>query len=153
MVLAVMVVFLCFRVYQVVQPSPPPTGTKNFRPPRSELPPDVETPGTPPRMPINPNPGNWASLWVNDPFFYERPGVSTRRNGDSGPGLDLEVVGFQEVITGEWKVRIRSGTDRHWYSEGDAFQAYELLSIDPDLKCVVVFAEELGHSIEICENE
>ena len=153
MVLAIMVIFLCFRVYQVVQPPPPPPGDKVFQPPRSEFPPDVETPGIPPRMPGNPSPGNWTDLWRNNPFIYVPPGVSRRGNGDSSQVLELEVLSFQEASPGSWRVRIRSASRRGWYSEGDAFEAYELLSIDPDTECIVIFAEELERRVEICKNE
>ncbi len=151
MVLAIMVIFLCFRVYQVVQPPPPPTGSKVFQPPRNELPPDVETPGTPPRMPGNPSPGNWADLWLNNPFFYASAGGSAGPAGNLDQVLDLEVLNFQETSDGNWRVRIRSASRRGWYSEGDAFEAYELLSIDPDTECIVVFAEELARRQEICK--
>lgn len=153
MVLAVMVIFLCFRVYQVVQPPPPPTGNKIFQPPRGQLPPEVETPGTPPRIPDDPNPGNWTDLWLNNPFIYVSPGDSRRRSGNSDQVLYLEVLSFQEVSDGNWRVRIRSASRRGWYSEGDAFETYELLSIDPDNECIVVFAEELGRREEICKNQ
>lgn len=152
MVLAIMVIFLCFRVYQVVQPPLPPPGGV-FQPPRNQLPPDVETPGSPPRLPGNPTPGNWADLWRNNPFIYVSPGDSNRPNGNSDQALDLEVLNFQEVSDGIWRVRIRSASDRRWYSEGDAFEAYELLSIDPDTECIVVFSEELGRPEEICKKE
>ena len=151
MVLAVMVIFLCFRVYQVVQPQPQPPGS-NFQPPRGELPPDVETPGIPPRMPVNPNPGNWTNLWVNNPFIYVPPGVSRPGNGNAGQALNLEVLSFQEVSVGIWRVRIRSASRRGWYSEGDAFETYEILSIDGETKCIVVYAEELEGRREICKN-
>ena len=151
MVLAVMVIFLCFRVYQVVQPAQSQTENKDFELPRSEFPPDVETPGTPPRIPADPNPGNWTDLVRNNPFVYVSPGDSTRGDGDSDQVLDLEVLNFQETSDGNWRVRIRSASRRGWYSEGDAFEAYELLSIDPETECIVVFAEELARRQEICK--
>ncbi len=59
---------------------------------------------------------------------------------------------FQETSQGIWRVSIRSASRRGWYSEGDAFESYELLSIDPELECIVVFAEELERREEICKN-
>ena len=153
MVLAVMVIFLCFRVYQVVQPAQSQTENKDFELPRSEFPPDVETPGTPPRIPGNPSPRNWTDLWRNNPFTYVRAGDSTRRNENSDQALDLEVLNFQETSGGIWRVQIRSASRRGWYSEGEAFESYELLSIDPDLECIVVYAEGLGRREEICKNQ
>ncbi len=152
MVLAIMVIFLCFRVYQVVQPPQEGPGGV-FQPPRNELPTEVETPGTPPRVPGIPSPGNWADLWRNHPFLYVSPGDVTRGNGNSDQTLDLEVLNFQETSDGNWRVRIQSASRRGWYSEGDAFEAYELLSIDAETECIVVFSEELARREEICIKE
>ncbi len=52
---------------------------------------------------------------------------------------------------GTWRVRIRSASRRGWYSEGDAFESYQLLSIDPETGCIVVFSEKIGRREEICK--
>lgn len=151
MVLAVMVVFLCFRVYQVLYPPPPPTGGRNFQPPRNELPADVETPGVPPRIPPNSAPENWANLWLRNPFIWVNPGTSRRINIDGASQvINLEVLNFQEVPDGSWKVQIQSAR-RGWYSEGDSFETYQLLSIDPDTECIEVFAEQVQRRVQICK--
>ena len=81
-----------------------------------------------------------------------RPGVSGPGNGNAGQTLNLKVLSFQEVSNGIWRVRIRSASRRGWYSEGDAFETYEILSIDGETKCIVVYAEELEGRREICKN-
>ena len=101
-------------------------------------------------MPPSPNPGNWTNLWVNNPFLYVPPGASRGPGPNSGRALNLEVLGFQELTNGTWKVRIRSASRRGWYSEGDAFESYEILSIDGESECIIVYAEELDGREEIC---
>ena len=61
MVLAVMVAFLIFRVYQVVRPEPGGEGaTKNYIRPGLELSPDANPPGMPPPPPPPPPTEDWS---------------------------------------------------------------------------------------------
>ena len=150
MVLAIMVSFLCFRVYQVVQPPQTKEAEKNFQPPGNELPLDVETPGVPPRTPGLPDSENWTNLWRSTPFYYLPPGASSRRTTEGEPEIDLELLNIQPMADGSYRARIRSANRKGWYSEGEAFEAYELVSIDPDTGCIVVFAEEIESRVEIC---
>lgn len=149
MVLAIMVIFLCFRVYQIIQP-PPPDESRTFQPPRSALADDEDTPGTPPRTPESPPPEDWRGLWTRPPFLYVRPGETRGGPDTGGDDIDLQLLNIQEVADGSYKVQIRSASRSGWYSEGDAFEAYELLSIDPDTECCIVFSEEYGRRVPIC---
>lgn len=149
MVLAIMVSFLCFRVYQVVQPPQTQETEKNFQPPGNELPLDVETPGVPPRTPGLPDSENWTNLWRSNPFYYP-PGGSRSKPTDGEPEIDLKLLNIQQMFDGTYRARIRSASRKGWYSEGDGFEAYELVSIDPDTDCIVVFAEEFESRVEIC---
>jgi len=63
----------------------------------------------------------------------------------------LELLNMQEVSSGSWKVRIRSGNSRKWYSEGDRFETYQLLTVDPDTECVVIYDETVRQVVEICK--
>lgn len=152
MVLAVMVIFLCFRVYQIIQPDEPDSGA-TFSPPRGELSDSVDTPGRPPQIPVSDPPQSWRGLWTRPPFIYVRPGDSGGSSEAGDDQVDLELLNLQPASDGSYRVRIRSASRRGWYSEGDAFEAYEILSIDPDTNCVEIYAEELGKRVEICLSE
>ena len=152
MVLAIMVSFLCFRVYQVVQPPQTQETEKNFQPPGNELPLDVETPGVPPRTPGLPDSENWTNLWRSNPFYYP-PGGSRSKPTDGEQDIDLELLNIQLMADGSYRARIRSANRKGWYSEGEGFEAYELVSIDPDAECIVVFAEEIERPVEICKKD
>lgn len=151
MVLAVMVAVLVSRVYQVVQPPVSPAAGKNFQPPGSDESRLRERPGVPPRTPSPPSSGNWTNLWLTNPFTYVSPGDSSRRVIVEGREIDLELLSIQQIPDGSYRVQIRSPSRRAWYSEGDPFESYELVSIDPDTECIVIFAEEIGKPVEICK--
>ena len=152
MVLAVMVVVLCFRVYQVLYPPPPETGGANFQPPGNSLPLDVKTPGIPPRIPPNMEPENYTLLWMRSPFTWVEPGTRRRTPDGSIQEVDLELLNLQQVSDGSWRVQIRSAANtKKWYAEGARFESYQLLAIDPDTECVTVFAEEVQRRAEICK--
>lgn len=153
MVLAVMVCFLMFRVYQVV--SPPDDNANSNRlpnPPRRDLPPDVETPGRPPQPPPPPPAQDWSRLWRFDLFQYKQPrdvgGGST--DDSDGPDVDITLLRIREVPGQGYKAQMKTASRTGWYSEGDPFEAYELVTIDPDSNCVVIFAEQLERSITVC---
>ncbi len=151
MVLGVMVIVLCFRVYQVLYP-PPDIAGDIFLPPGNSLPLDVKTPGTPPRIPPNIEPENYTLLWMRNPFTWVEPGKRRLSTDGSIQDIDLELVNLQQVSDGSWKVQIRSAANtKKWYSEGARFESYQLLSIDPDAECVTVFAEEVQRRTEICK--
>lgn len=154
MVLAIMVIFLSFRVYQIVRPPEPPKENvaSSFLPPGSQLPPDVVTPGTPPRVPPPPSPENWTNLWRRNPFTYPSPRDSRRQGSDSESEIDLQLLNIQQSPDGSYRVLLRSPNGRRgWYSEGDAFEAYQLLKIDPEGPCVEVYSDELERREEICK--
>ena len=153
MVLAIMVIFLCWRVYQVVNPSEG-AAPEDFSPPRSELSEDIETPGRPPDVPPPPPRDDWSMLWRRPPFFWVQPGTGPRtRSGPDDDAIDLELLSIQQRPDGEYTARIRTSSSRKWYREGDPFEAYTLLSIDPDGPCVVIFAENVSKSLEFCIEE
>jgi len=150
MVLGVMVIVLCFRVYQVLYP-PPDIAGDIFLPPGNSLPLDVKTPGTPPRIPPNIEPENYTLLWMRNPFIWVEPGKRRLLTDGSIQEVDLELLRLQAVGDG-WTVQIRSAANtKKWYREGDRFESYQLLSIDPDAECVTVFAEEVQRRTEICK--
>lgn len=150
MVLAVMVCFLIFRVYQVVKPPTPGPDGPILRMPGNEFPIDIpDRPGTPAPVAGIPARETWTDLTRRPPWFYRRPGQS-RGGAENTDELQLTVLNFQG--TGDnVRVRIRTEGSRKWYSVGDAFESYELLSVDLDTGCIEVFSEALGKRVEICK--
>jgi len=148
MVLAIMVCFLGFRVYQVVSPVDEESG-RMPQPPSSTPTDDVELPGVPGPPPPPPPAEDYSLLWRINPFggwrASGRGGTETQASED----LEISLLRIREVAPGQIRAQIQTPGRRGWYEEGDAFEAYELLSIDPDADTVVVFSERLERQVEL----
>lgn len=149
MVLAVMVVFLCFRVYQVVKPEEDKTG-KIFRRAGNDLPPDVEKPGQPDLIADINYEERYDSLYTRNMMTYNPSGIRPGQETEGEVQVDLTVLSINEVSNGVFRAQIRTSQSRKWYSEGDAFESYELLSIDASTLCCDIFAENIGRRVTLC---
>lgn len=149
MVLAVMVVFLCSRVYQVVQPQEDKTG-KIFRRAGNELPDDVERPGQPALIPDINYEERYDSLYTRNMLTYNPAGIRAGRDTEGEAPLDLSLLLINETSNGVFRAQIRTSQSRKWYDEGEAFESYQILSIDPSTLCCDIFAENIGRRVTIC---
>lgn len=149
MVLAVMVGFLCYRVYKVLQPEEVVVSAP-ARKPLAELSPDAPRPSIPPRPPSAPDAENWASLFTRNPLVYVPGGVGSDTDDEDEFSIDLQVLRVRDVGGGTIKAQIKTSSSRKWYAEGQAFESYELLSIDVEEECCEIFAESLGRTITRC---
>lgn len=150
-VLAMMVVFLSFRIYTILNPSAP-EDPKIFVPPRKELAEDVKTPGTPPRVPALNRSEDWSVLYTRDMFIYEKPKESSSLT-EAGETSNITVHRIREGLPGSGTFRVQIQTEaaaKKWYSVGDAFETYTLLAVDFDTKCCEFFDDRLGKRIEVC---
>lgn len=147
MVLAVMVGFLIFRVYQVVYPDTPVEGNDLVPYPSKELGDDVDRPGVPPSLPPAPRMDDWSRLWRLNPMNYRQP----RLRGGGGPeqsaDLEISLLRIAEQSPGRYRAQIRTPSRDGWYEVGRAFESYELLDIDADAGTVTVFSEELQRPV------
>jgi len=66
------------------------------------------------------------------------------------PVKTLTLLDLQETSSGEARAQIQSARRRGWYSEGDAFEQFQLLDIDLISRCCTIFDEELGRRYELC---
>ncbi len=150
MILAVMVGVLCYRVYQVVNPVENPDEVIQIpRPPGQELPPDVDIPEAPPRVPLNHRDlGQNPDFKNRNPFQYSRQGAQS----DSGAELETSEVRVLRVLdqAGTVKAQIESPGTTEWYEEGEQFEAYTLVSINPETKCCEIYFENLRRTEEKC---
>lgn len=149
MVLAVMVGFLCYRVYQVMYPETTGEGNEGqiWRLASKDLPEDMERPGTPPLPPPNPLRVDWSRLWKSPMFRWDPRGVKA-------PGglaeVELSVIKIMDTGVGGYRVQIETEKSKKWYAEGASFESYELISIDPDGGCCDIFAENIQKLVEVC---
>jgi len=146
MVLAVMVAFLIFRVYQVVRPQAEEGKDTRYRLPEPEVPSDVPVPGMPPPPPPKPKTEDWSRIWRFNPMVYRRSAAGSR-TGDTSDEINLTLLRIREIRPGTWSAEIQSPGRRGWYIEGQPFETFELLDIDPDTGEVTVFSEEHQRSV------
>jgi hypothetical protein len=137
MVLAVMVGFLCYRVYQVVFPRE--DGTHIETPPiaKTTPPPPEFLPGDPPPPPPRRTPEIWASLYTRNMFVYRSSGGGTQGTDDQGSELRL----LRIVPGNPPRAQIQSGPNRKFYLAGDQFESYQVLEINVEEGTVIVYAE------------
>jgi hypothetical protein len=135
-----MVVVLAYQIFTVIRTEE--EDLASFPPnPRSK--PEIDQldpapPGTPPDIPPNRSRID-PRTFDNDPFVWrdERGAVG----GDEDIASSLRLLRFQQ-IGNKYRVQIDTGTSRaRWYEVGEAFESYELVSVNPDEKSVEVFDE------------
>ncbi len=142
MVLAVMVGFLIFRVYTVVSPAADEKEGQIPPPPTDKIPDDANLPGDPPPPPPPPRLDDWSRLPRFNPFGPYRPvQVGGGGNQETNEQFPLRLLNIREIAPGELRAQIDSGVRSSWYAEGQAFETYEVLDIDPDAGTATVFSE------------
>ena len=155
MALAVMVVVLGVRVNQVLHPKEdvdPPV----HRIPRTTVPDDpaereeLGFPGPPPPPPPSLVPKVWKPLVGKNPFwYYASPDRVGRGSEETGPGdADIELLLIVERPDGP-RAQFRAGNTKEWHNEGDQFQKFELIRIDPDAGECELYSAGLGKRITI----
>ncbi len=149
--LLIVVGVLCWRVYTAINPPPPPTPTV-FRPPvalDNAADPEVlpPTPGVAPKTLI---PVDRKELAKRNPFWYyadgNEGGESTTARAED---IDLELRGIQSLPDGTQRARLRTKGRTRYYSEGDVFGQFKLLSIDSKKGTVTVRAEQFKDPITL----
>jgi hypothetical protein len=101
----------------------------------------------PPPFPAAPMPGQWRGIFTPNPFWYNASpaGASTQQAGPEDVGIKL--LRIQTMPNGQLRAQLETTTVK-WYSEGDKFESFELLSIDPAGKCQV-YSERIGKVIDL----
>ncbi|MCC6142987.1 MAG: hypothetical protein IT368_04170 [Candidatus Hydrogenedentes bacterium] len=151
MFLAALVAVLCYRVYLVVYPPAPEAEVFASVPkdPEDLDPQTLEeiTPGNPPVAPPPLIRETWRTLQVRNPFTYYSA------EGGSGTGQEQEVemalLDIQVLPNGKERAKIRTASTTKWYTEGEKFEQFELLEIDPDAQTAVVYSEQLAKRLDL----
>lgn len=158
MVLVVMVVFLVYRVYQVVYPPPMEEGPV-IRAPKARLPEDAAErnelvqqatlPPPPPPRELLAVPGNYAIVHRNNALWYYSAQRDTAGQGEvTAQSLGLSLLDIQRVGT-RLRARLQTRSTARWYNEGEKFEEFELLQINPEQETVEVYAEQHGRRLTV----
>ncbi len=143
-VLAIMVGVLCWNVYRVWYPVPLPEAAAHTAPQRvSEDEPTVNVPGLEPRQTQD-----WVTVYTPDPFwYYSQLTANTEKTKDvQDAGIKLILI---RKVRDEYRAQLQTESSTKWYTEGDAFESFELLKIDPDAGTCQVRSERLGRVITL----
>ena len=150
MVLVVMVVILCYRVYEVMNP-PPEEGPANYPPPITDperIPPEAR-PDIPPETVSIDVPGSYSNLYRQNPFWYHSGERRASEDQALTPEeLNIELLAVREV-NGRWRAQLRTETARGWYDEGEEFQEFVLEQINPEEESVVIYAARYAERLTL----
>ncbi|HIJ64959.1 MAG TPA: hypothetical protein HPP77_03330 [Candidatus Hydrogenedentes bacterium] len=137
-------VFRVFRPPELVQLNPVALPRRNVE--AADLPDLPNDPGPPPV----PNPaGNWASIYEQNPLWVYSG--TTRGPDDANsdePKLDIKLLNISVQPGGKALAQIRTNTKK-WYEEGENFENFKLLDIDPEAGTVTVYSEKIGKTVTL----
>lgn len=155
-VLLVMLVILGYRGYQLVSPPPMPNWPR-LQPPKPQLPDDlselaeqnVELPPVPSPRPPADVPESYASLYQKNPFWYYSGSGSSQGDQEiTVEQLNIQLLNIQQV-QGRWRARLRTTSTTKWYDEGEQFEEFEVIRINPDNQTVEIRSERYGRNFTL----
>ncbi len=146
-VLAVMVCVWGFRMYRVLQPDESTVET-HVQMPKTEIP-EGMIPSAPPLMLERDRPVDAVTLVRMNPFSVVGGGTttsSTTKNED--PGITLQrIVKWRD---GTYRAEVVTKTSKTWrVSEGEQFENFTVMRIDPEGGIVEVFSNELDRAVTL----
>lgn len=145
MVLAVVVAVLAFQIFSVAR-TEEDLSQGMPSPPRPQVDPELlenPPPGLPPDLPPSKPPVNAERLAQNDPFDWSRqagPAAGEDANLSTLRLLRIRGEGDEAIV------QIETDASRKWYTVGEAFESYELLSVDAEAGTAEVFDESLNRT-------
>jgi len=104
-----------------------------------------------PEMPAPPQArklGDWKSVYMPNPFWY-LASTSKTDKGEAGGNEDVNISLLRIQKKGkEYRAQLQTaGSAKKWYVEGEQFESFVLLKIDPEAKTCEVHSERLGKTI------
>lgn len=140
-----MVVVLAFQIFSVLRTQEDESASFPL-PPRREADREVLQPAppeAPPEMPPKKLPVDPNRLIANDPFDWrERASAGAAEQANVAPLRLLRIRSAGDSTM----VQIETDSSRKWYQVGEAFESYELLSVDPEAGTAEIFDESLNRT-------
>ncbi|MGI6138268.1 MAG: hypothetical protein ACOYI9_04485 [Candidatus Hydrogenedentales bacterium] len=154
MVLIVLVLVLMYRVYGIISVPEAPAWPA-IPIPLTELPDDrtdqesLGLPSRPPMVPTDGVPGTYTSLYERNPFWYYGSTTDSRDSQQIRPeDLNITLLKIQDV-SGRPRAQLRTASTTKWYSEGEQFEEFELISIDAEEESVVIYSERYARQFTL----
>lgn len=147
-ILIIMIIILCQRVYDVMNPETEDAAARIPPMPFSTSD-NVPIPRNPPLPPPDLAPQNWILLESrpNTLFVKPRSGPNVNDNQEDVTDLVLHRIRNSGRVP---RVQISTGQGRpRWYEEGAKFESYEIVFIDPENQTCQVYSEEASKPITL----
>ena len=141
MVFAAMVVVLCWYVYKALNP-PEQEDDILMVLPKSEVGSEVGGVEWPP-PPAARRPVDWSSIHKRSPFWYFSTPGATEQNDRGEQDARISLLNIR-VVSGRPRAQLQTESSKKWYDEGESFESFELLKIDPEAETCDVYSERLG---------
>lgn len=141
-VLISMLVILGWRVYKIWHPNPPPP-SPDWKVPTAQG--EIDVP-LPPERPGGMLPPPTSSFVRRNPWWLY--GVAPQEGGKQEATLNIALEAIKEWNDGSYRAQIRTKA-RKWYAEGEKFESFQLMTIDPENKQCEIYSEEQARSITL----
>ena len=152
--LAALLIVLCFRVYLVLSPAQASTKAadtqKKTAAAGGKLSPD-SVPDPQPR-PISERAEDFRPLVRQNPFtIWSIAATGKSASGSDGETIDVTLNNIVKWSDGGYRAELTtkvSGKSK-WYKEGEPFENYKLMSIDPASKIVQIYSSAHAKTFEL----
>ncbi|MCX6575278.1 MAG: hypothetical protein NTV82_02670 [Candidatus Aminicenantes bacterium] len=141
-VLGVMVCILLWHVYTIFNP-PTEVKPQQFSTPRKEnIEQVIKEIAAPPDPPEERPVAQWEGIYTPNPFWALSGGTSTTSSTTTA-AADISLIQIQQGRGGKYRARLKTNV-MGWYDEGDSFESFQLLKINPEDHSVEVRSDRLG---------
>ncbi len=144
MVFAILVILLAYQVYEVVQEPEQFGGSSTAL--AAQSPPE---PKPIPPLPVT-QVKDYSSLHERNPFWYWSSQPQGGSSSDEEAALQIRLLDIQKNPEGGYSARIETQSPK-WYREGEQFESYKLLKVDPEKRQAEVYSEKLGRNITLTQ--
>jgi len=143
-VFVIMLGVLCWHVYRVRYPADSPPEKAHNAPGRvQETDAVAQAPGLPPRQMAD-----WAGIYTPNPFWYFSGLTAAANQPKEVVDAGIKLLRIKQVRD-KYRAQLQTESSTQWYDEGEPFESFEILKIDPDAGTCQVRSERLGRVITL----
>jgi len=143
-VFVIMLGVLCWHVYRVRYPAELPAEIAHNAPGRAQETDAVaQAAGLPPRQMAN-----WTGVYTPNPFWYFSGLTAAANQPKEVVDAGIKLLQIRQVRD-KYRAQLQTESSTKWCNEGDPFESFEILKIDPDAGTCQVRSERLGRVITL----
>ena len=143
-VFVIMLGVLCWHVYRVRYPAEVPPETPYSEPSRvQETDAMAQSAGLPPRQMAD-----WVGIYTPNPFWYFSGLAAAANQPKEVVDAGIKLLRIKQVKD-KYRAQLQTESSTKWYDEGESFESFEILKIDPEAGTCQVRSERLGRVITL----